>query len=106
MNHAGSRPSQPATIGSRVLPANITLACATRMHSSTRIVTGATAVADPSAPKPTLSTCGIGAIRSIDSIGTSASTELVPRMNITAMIGAASATDRAIVRAGFRHSPA
>ena len=42
------------------------------------------------------STCGIGAIKSIWSIGTSASTELVPRMNITAMIGAATTTDRAI----------
>ena len=52
--------------------------------------------ATPSGAKPMLSTCGIGAIRSIWSIGTSASTELVPRMNITAMIGAAITTDHAI----------
>ncbi len=67
---------------------------------------GATEAAGPSAPKPTLSTCGIGAMRSMRSIGTSATTELVPRMNITAMIGAASQTDRAMARAGLRHSPA
>ena len=36
-----------------------------------------------------LSSCGIGAMRSISSIGIMASTELVPRMNITTMIGAA-----------------
>jgi hypothetical protein len=40
------------------------------------------------------------------SIGTSASTELVPRMNINAMIGEASATDCAMVLSGLRHSPA
>ena len=89
-----------------MFPANITLACATRMQSRTAIVTGATAAAGPSAPKPSLRTCGIGAIRSIRSIGTSASTELVPKMNMTAMIGAAIATDPAMVRAGLRHSPA
>jgi len=67
---------------------------------------GATPDAQPRAPKPAVSTCGIGAIRSILSAGTSASTELVPKMNMTAMIGAAIATDPAIVRTGLRHSPA
>ena len=37
---------------------------------------------------------------------TNASTESVPRMNIRAMMGAASTTDRPMVRAGCRHSPA
>ena len=30
VNHAGRKPSHPATIGMRVLPVNMTLACATR----------------------------------------------------------------------------
>ena len=60
----------------------------------------------PNGRNPSASTCGIGAMRSMRSMGTSASTELVPRMNISPMTGAASATDRAIVRSGLRHSPA
>ncbi len=106
VNQGGSSPSHPATIGSRVLPANITLDCATRMMSSARMVMGAMIAAAPSGWKPRLNTCGIGAMRSIWSNGTSASTELVPRMNITTMIGAAIATDRPIARTGLRHSPA
>jgi amino acid transporter len=39
-------------------------------------------------------------------LGTSARTEPVPKMNMTPMIGAASQTDRAIVRSGLWHSPA
>ncbi|OLD16707.1 MAG: hypothetical protein AUJ01_10120 [Acidobacteria bacterium 13_1_40CM_3_65_5] len=45
VNHSGSRPSQPATIGMRVLPVNVTLACATRTIRSTTIVSGAIAAA-------------------------------------------------------------
>jgi hypothetical protein len=41
VNHPGRKPSQPATIGMRVLPVNITLACATRTHRRTTMVTGA-----------------------------------------------------------------
>ena len=106
MNQAGRMPSHPATIGSRVLPVNITLACATRTAASTTIVMAAIGIVNPSAPKPMLSTCGIGAMRSMRSSGTSASTELVPKMNMIAMIGVAITTDRAIVRTGLRHSPA
>ena len=60
----------------------------------------------PNELKPRLSTCGIGPIRSTFSGRTKARTELVPRMNINAMIGAAMITESAILRAGARHSPA
>src|SRR5215831_151474 len=60
----------------------------------------------PNDPKPRLSTCGIGAIRSTFAGETKASTDPVPRINISAMIGAEIQTDRLILRAGARHSPA
>src|SRR5258706_2597485 len=60
----------------------------------------------PTGPKPRLSTCGIGPIRSTLSGETNTSTEAVPRMNISAMIGAEIKTERVILRAGARHSPA
>ena len=50
--------------------------------------------------------CGIGAMRSTCAGVLNASTALVPRMNITAMIGAAMSVARPIVRSGLRHSPA
>ena len=53
-----------------------------------------------------LSTCGIGAMRSIRSSGTSARTELVPKMNMTAMIGAAIATDPRSSEPGSGTQPA
>ena len=40
-------PSHPATIGSRVLPVNITLACATRTTASTMIVRLAIGIVRP-----------------------------------------------------------
>ena len=76
------------------------------MHSIATIATGAASDAAPSGRNPSRRSCGIGAIKSIRSIGISARTELVPRMNITAMIGAASTTDHAMLRTGFLHSPA
>src|ERR1043165_8923326 len=48
----------------------------------------------PDDPKPRLSTCGIGAIKSTLSGVTKASTDAVPRMNISAMIGAEIQTER------------
>ena len=65
VNHGGNSPSHPATIGSRVLPANITLDCARRTHASTTIVAGARTATAPKGRKPVVSTCGIGAMRSI-----------------------------------------
>ena len=53
-----------------------------------------------------LRTCGIGPIRSTLSGETNARTEAVPRMNITAIIGAEITTERLMLRAGARHSPA
>src|SRR5438132_13597750 len=60
----------------------------------------------PSELKARLNTCGIGAMRSTLSGDTNASTDPVPRMNISAMIGAEIKTDRPKVRAGARVSPA
>ena len=85
---------------------NITLDCAMRTAASTAIVMAAIGIVNPSALKPMLSTCGIGAMRSMRSCGTSASTELVPKMNMIAIIGVAITTEPAIVRTGLRHSPA
>ena len=48
----------------------------------------------------------MGLIRSILSFGTNATTELVPKMNIAAMIGTAMITDRPMDLASPRHSPA
>src|SRR2546422_4669821 len=60
----------------------------------------------PNELKARLNTCGIGAIRSTLSGVTKASTDAVPRMNMSAMIGAEIQTERLILRAGARHSPA
>src|SRR5437764_3618790 len=60
----------------------------------------------PNELKARLNTCGIGAIRSTLSGETKASTDAVPRMNISAMIGAEIKTDRPKLRAGARVSPA
>src|SRR5581483_3591940 len=60
----------------------------------------------PKEPKPRLSTCGIGAIKSTLSGETKASTDAVPRINISAIIGAEINTERVMLRAGARHSPA
>src|SRR6266851_3810694 len=60
----------------------------------------------PNPLKPRLSTCGIGAMRSTLSGDTNAKTDPVPRMNISAMMGAEIQTERAMLRAGARHSPA
>src|SRR4051794_1833994 len=48
----------------------------------------------------------MGLIRSILSFGTNATTELVPKMNIAAMMGTAMITDRPMDLAAPRHSPA
>src|SRR3981189_1495354 len=60
----------------------------------------------PKELNPRLSTWGIGPIRSTLSGVTNASTDAVPRMNISAMIGAEIKTERLMLRAGARHSPA
>jgi len=100
VNHAGRRSSQPATIGRRVLPPNITLACAILIDAKANMVIDAIPATIPKGPRPTDSICGIGAMRSICSFGTRASIELVPKMNIRAMIGAAIITERPMDRPG------
>src|ERR1044072_8642857 len=60
----------------------------------------------PCESKLRLSTWGIGAIRSTLSGETKAKTEAVPRINMSAMIGAEIQTERLMFLAGARHSPA
>src|SRR6266446_315068 len=60
----------------------------------------------PNELKARLNTCGIGAMRSTLSGDTNAKTDPVPRMNISAIIGAEIKTERLMLRAGARHSPA
>src|SRR5262249_11734787 len=83
------------------------LMSATSRPMSPRITSETTLLATtPNRAKPRLRTCAIGPIRSTSSGRTYASTEAVPRMNMSAMIGAAMITDRPMLRAGVRHSPA
>src|ERR1041385_5268058 len=60
----------------------------------------------PDEPKPAVSTCGMGLIKSTLAGDTNANTELVPRINITAMIGAEIRTERPMLFAGAFVSPA
>ncbi len=106
VNQAGRRLSHPATIGSRVLPAKFTLACAKRIAIMLASVRGTTANAAPRGPNPTLNSCGIGAMRSIWSPGIMARTELVPRMNISTIAVAATIVARVMLLTGSRDSPA
>src|SRR6267143_2210021 len=76
------------------------------LAATPKIVNETSVDTQPNELKPRLSTCGIGPIRSTLSGETNASTEPVPRMNIRAMIGAEIKTERLILRAGARHSPA
>src|SRR5216683_8243488 len=76
------------------------------LAATPKIVIETSVETQPNELKPRLSTCGIGPIRSTLFGETKASTEAVPRMNITAIIGAEIKTERAIFRAGARHSPA
>jgi len=89
----GSKLSHPATIGSRVYPQN--------KYSSRRSAGGdsedvseISSETQPNEPKPRLSTCGSLAMRSTLSGVTNASTDAVPRMNMSAMIGAEIQTER------------
>ena len=55
---------------------------------------------------PRVSACEIGLMRSILSLGTNDTTELVPSTNMRAMIGVAMMTDRPMALVASRHSPA
>src|SRR6266478_6213989 len=76
------------------------------LAATPKIVNDTSSDTQPNELKPRLSTWGIGPIKSTLSGATNANTEPVPRMNIKAMIGAEMITDRLILRAGARHSPA
>src|ERR1051326_9088183 len=102
-NQRGTRLSHPAVIGRRVRPVKIRLALATARIISREIANGA---AQPASPKALRMVCGMGPITLMGFVPTKVSTELVPRMNISAMIGAEITTDCPMVRAALRDSPA
>src|SRR5215470_3250197 len=104
-NQRGSRQSQPATIGNRELPVTWTLVDAIVFTVIKIMAMDAIALATGKKRNPRCNVWGTGPMRSIGLSPTNASTELVPRMNATAMIGDAITTERPMSRAGDRVSP-
>src|SRR4051794_24562661 len=104
VNQSGRRWSHPAVIGSREIPVKIRLAAAIARTSRKAIARDAITPPRLSVPNASRKAWGIGPIRLIDALPEYASTELVPRMNIIAMIGAEMTTDCPMVRAALRHS--
>ena len=103
VNQLGIKLSQPAVIGRRVNPVNRRLAAATARAITRKMPNCAAQPAD--SPKAARMVCGIGPI-TLTGPCRKASTELVPRMNISEMMGAEIITDWPMVRAALRHSPA
>src|SRR5262245_64436396 len=105
-NQRGSNRSQPATIGNRELPVTWTLVDAIVFTVIKIIAMDAMALAIGKKRNPRCNVCGTGPMRSIGLSPMNASTELVPRMNATAITGEAITTERPMSRAGERVSPA
>src|SRR5437879_2543334 len=105
-NQLGSKWSQPATIGNRELPVTWTLVEAIVRVVINKIPIEAIAPAIGNECRPRRNVCGTGPIRSIGLLPMNARTELVPRMNISAITGEAMRTERPMSRAGARVSPA
>src|SRR5207247_8580807 len=105
-NQGGRGLSQPPTIERRELPVRWTLVDEIDRTVINTIPTEAIAPAIGKERRPSRSVCGTGPIRSIGSFPMNAKTEPVPRINISAIIGAAITTERPMSRAGARVSPA
>src|SRR4029077_732763 len=105
-NQRGSRQSQPATIGNRELPVTWTLVDAIVRTVIKIMAMDARAVATGKKRNPRRSVCGTGPMRSIGLSPMNATTELVPRMNASAITGDAITTERPMSRAGELVSPA
>src|SRR5919106_4668427 len=105
-NQLGSNRSQPATIGNRELPVTCTLVDAIVRTVIKMIAMDAIAPAIGKNRNHRRSVCGTGPIRSIGLLPMNARTELVPRMNASAITGDAMITERPISREGERVSPA
>src|SRR4030095_4403871 len=105
-NQLGNNRSQPATIGNRELPLTCTLVDAIVRTVIKIMAIDAIALAIGKSRRPKRSVCGTGPIRSIGLSPMNASTELVPRIKVSAMTGDAIMTERPISRAGDRVSPA
>src|SRR5438105_1789649 len=105
-NQIGNNRSQPANIGRRELPVRWTLVEEIVRTVIRTMPTDAIAPAMGKERSPRRNVCGTGPMRSIGLFPMNARTELVPKMNIRAMMGEAIMTERPILRAGARVSPA
>src|SRR6476646_1835086 len=105
-NQFGSSRSHPATIGNRELPVTLKLVEAIVRVVINRIPIDAMAFAIGKELSPRRRVCGTGPIKSIGLLPTNASTELVPRIKANAITGEAMRTERPMLRAGARVSPA
>src|SRR6478609_695984 len=92
-NQLGSNRSHPATIGNRELPVTCTLVDAIVRTVIKMMAMDAIALAMGKNFKPRWSVCGTGPMRSIGLSPMNASTELVPRMNASAITGDAMTTE-------------
>src|SRR4029453_11691293 len=92
-NQLGSNRSHPATIGNRELPVTWTLVDAIVFTVIRIMAMDAIVLAIGKNCKPRCSVCGTGPMRSIGLSPMNASTELVPRMNASAITGDAITTE-------------
>src|SRR5579883_3450675 len=105
-NQAGRSLSQPAVMGRRVKPVKIRLELAMARAIRRKMAKGAAIAAGPVVPIAIRMVCGMGPITLMGCEPTNVRTELEPRMNMSAMMGAEMTTDCPIVREVLRHSPA
>src|SRR5579864_2138435 len=106
VNHAGTMPSHPATMGRRAPALNERQPVQKMLANKIRIVMGARMLATPNDRSPKLKACGTGPMRLIWFEGTKTKIALVPKMYKAAITGAEIKTDLRMVRTGLRHSPA
>ena len=105
-NQRGTRLSQPAVMGRRVRPVKMRLELAMARAISRKMANGAANPARPVVPMAARMVCGMGPMTLMGCPPMKARTTLVPRMNISEMMGAEIMTDCPTVRAALRHSPA
>src|SRR5437588_3502928 len=86
-NQIGNKRSHPATIGSRELPVTWTLVEEIERTVISTMPMEAITPAKGKERSPSCNVCGTGPMRSIGLFPMKARTELVPRMNIRAIMG-------------------
>ena len=105
-NSMSSPNSSDISRESAVHPAIASVQLPICLAANSRMNSAAVGPMNPIWRNPMLKTCGTGPTRSTASLGTMARTESVPSTNIKAIMGVAIITERAMLRAGFLHSPA